>query len=401
MNMSAGRVPRPRSLLAIGPLTRRVRLVAGLVLFTYVATHLIDHSLGNASVAAMNTMLVGQKWFWRGVIGSTLFWGALTVHACLGLWSLYARRYVGWTRTEILQLVLGLSILPMLANHMTVTRLTYTLYGHDKTYAQELHSLWLAAPAWGVLQLAVLVVAWTHACIGLGRAARLLPWYPRWRAPLLAAAVLLPVLAMLGFAQGVREQARIEAQPGWHADAPRVEAPAQAATLREVRNAFLVLYAAAILAILAARIARHWHETRRRGISVRYPDGQVARIPRGLSVLDASRMIGLPHASVCGGRGRCSTCRVRVAAPPGHLPPPLSGERRVLDWVGMNPALVRLACQLRPVGDLSVSPLVPPDLADQYVAGNHARAAGEERFVAALFVDMRDSTRLAGDSPAL
>ena len=382
-------------MLAIGPVTRRLRLASGLVLFAYVALHLIDHSLGNAGIPAMDAMLVAQKWIWQGVIGTTLLYGALTLHAGLGLWSLYARRYVGWTRLEQLQLALGLAVPAMLANHLTVTRLTLVLYGHDKLYQQELHALWLAAPAWGVLQLAVLVVAWTHACIGLGRAAALAPWFPRLRGALLAATVLLPALAMLGFVQGVREQARAEAAPGWHPDHARVETAPQAAALRAVRNDFLIGYLAALLAILAARAWRRRHETGRRGIAVHYPDGQTARIPAGLSVLDASRMIGVPHASVCGGRGRCSTCRVRVTAPDTHLPPPSSGERRVLDWVGVDPALVRLACQLRPLGDVTVTPLVPPEAAEAYVAGHAPRLAGEERFVAALFVDMRDSTQLA------
>ncbi len=387
--------PERRSLLAIGPLSRRVRLASGLVLFAYVGLHLIDHSLGNAGIAAMNAMLLAQKVIWQSVVGTTLLYGALLTHAGLGLWSLYARRYVGWTRLEVAQLVLGLSIPVMLANHFTVTRLTLTLFAHDKTYAQELHALWLAAPAWGVLQLGVLLVAWTHACIGLGRAARLAPWFPRWRPMLLAGAVLLPVLAMLGFAQGVREQARAEAAPGWRPDRARVEAPAEAAVLRTVRNDFLLAYLAAILAILAARAARTRHETGRRGIAVRYPDGRLARIPAGMSVLDASRMAGVRHASVCGGRGRCSTCRVRVRAAPDHLPAPSGGELRVLQWVGLDPARIRLACQLRPLGDLCVAPLVPPEAAEAYVAGRAQPRSGEERFVAAMFVDMRDSTRLA------
>ncbi len=379
----------------MGPPTRRLRLASGLVLFAYVATHLIDHSLGNAGIAAMDAMLLVQKWIWQGVIGTALLYGALSVHAALGLWSLYARRYVGWTPTEIAQLVLGLAVPPMLANHVTVTRLTLVLYGHDKLYQQELHALWLANPAWGVLQLSVLVVAWIHACIGLGRAAQLRPWFPRWRGVLLAGAVLLPVLAMLGFAQGVREEARAEALPGWHHDAARVETPAQAVALGQWRDGFLLAYGAALLAIVAARVWRRQHETGRRGCAVRYPDGRVARIPAGMSVLDASRMIAMPHASVCGGRGRCSTCRVRVSAPAAHLPPPSVGERRVLAWVGADPAIVRLACQLRPLGDLAVTPLVPPEAARSYVAGHAPRLAGEERFVAALFADLRGSTQLA------
>jgi adenylate cyclase len=61
----------------------------------------------------------------------------------------------------------------------------------------------------------------------------------------------------------------------------------------------------------------------------------------------------------------------------------------------VDPAVVRLACQLRPLGDLAVTPLVPPETAGSYVMGHAPRLAGEERFVAALFVDLRDSTQLA------
>ena len=53
------------------------------------------------------------------------------------------------------------------------------------------------------------------------------------------------------------------------------------------------------------------------------------------------------HASVCGGRGRCSTCRVRISAGAQHLPPASDAERKVLDRVGAAPN-VRLACQARP-----------------------------------------------------
>ncbi len=377
------------------PRSRRLRLASGLVLFAYVATHLIDHALGNVSIAAIDAMLLAQKWLWQGPVGTVALYGALLVHGGLGLWSLYTRRYVGWTGIEVAQLVLGLLIPPMLANHVAVTRLTLTLFGNDKTYVQELHALWIADPAWGLLQLAVLVVAWTHAWIGLWRAASLRPWFADLRSTLLVAAAILPTLAVLGFAQGVREQTRLEAAAGWHPPPHRIDQPAQKARLADLRDDFLLGYGAVILAILAARQLRRWDETRRRGLCIRYPDGRVARAPAGMSVLDASRMIGVRHAAVCGGRGRCSTCRVRVHGAPEHLPPPSTAEQRVLAWVGLDPALVRLACQLRPRGDISVAPLVPPENAGDYVLGLARRMPGEERFVVAMFVDMRDSTRLA------
>lgn len=157
----------PISLFRVGPRQRRLRLATGCVLFAYVTTHLIDHSLGNISLGAMEAMLRVQKWIWQGVVGTTLLYGSLLIHPLLGVWSLYARRYVGWRLPEVVQLVLGLSIPALLANHVAVTRGAKLFFGADKTYSTELHVMWVALPILGVIQVTVLIVAWTHACIGL------------------------------------------------------------------------------------------------------------------------------------------------------------------------------------------------------------------------------------------
>src|SRR5262249_36462347 len=102
---------------------------------------------------------------------------------------------------------------------------------------------------------------------------------------------------------------------------------------------------------------------------------------------------GILHASVCGGRGRCSTCRIRVVAD-ADLPPPSPQEARVLQRVGAPPN-VRLACQLRPSRDLAVTPLIAVAAG---ASGLHAPSAahhGLEREIAVLFADLRGFTRLA------
>ena len=60
------------------------------------------------------------------------------------------------------------------------------------------------------------------------------------------------------------------------------------------------------------------------------------RVPIGLNVLEASLRFKVPHASVCGGRARCSTCRIRVISDRSELPPPSRRERFVLGRVGVS-----------------------------------------------------------------
>src|SRR5262245_65354243 len=125
----------------------------------------------------------------------------------------------------------------------------------------------------------------------------------------------MPTLAILGFFEGGRQVMAMAEDPSWVAQLARdhaAAAPADAAIIDQMVVWVRYAFVAALLAVLAARMAR-WYWQRRRGIvRLTYPNGRVVQIVRGVSVLEASRMAGIPHASVCGGRGRCSTCRIRV-----------------------------------------------------------------------------------------
>src|SRR6202030_2834805 len=111
-------------------------------------------------------------------------------------------------------------------------------------------------------------------------------------------------------------------------------------------------------------------------------------------VLEASRMGGIPHASVCGGRGRCSTCRIKVAGPDEAIPPPAPEEVKVLQRVGAAPD-VRLACQLRPHGDLRVTPLLPSTAQARDGFRRPGYLHGAEREILILFGDLRAFTKLS------
>jgi len=386
-------VVRPRA-WAVSP--RQIRLVAGLVLFAYVTTHFIDHALGNISIAAMEGGLGVQKWIWQMPPGAIVLYAALTAHAVLGFWALYERRHFRWTRLEAAQLILGLSIPFLLADHVIGTRVSLSLFGTQKGYAEELYKFWVGSPALGVVQAVMLVIVWVHGCLGLHFWLRLKPFYPRARNLLLALAVLLPALALLGYFQGGRTVLALALDPDWRAShliPGHIGAAWQNAWLAGDRDWFFVALIAILAAIPAARLARAWRERRRGMVTLSYPERTI-RVPRGLSVLDASLRHNIPHAHVCGGRGRCSTCRIRVVGGRGELPAVSPAEGAVLKRVRAGTG-VRLACQLRPDRDVSFVPLLPPhsDVANAY--RDNQPHSGDERYVVMMFVDMRDSTSLA------
>ena len=379
-----------------GPIgLRQLRLTTGLILFAYVGSHLLNHALGNISVEAMETGLLVQKWIWQGILGSIALYAALVTHLLLGLWALYERRHFGWTRAEVMQLVLGLAIPLLLANHLLATRISLWLYGTQKGYAQELYSFWVGAPAFGVVQVVLLIVAWTHGCLGVYFWLRLKRFFAPKAPVLLCAATVLPLLALLGFFQGGRHVAAIASLPAWRAANLalwQIGTSEENARLLDARYGTLATVFGLYGTILLARAGRTWRERYGGTCQVFYSNGRSTRVPLGFSVLEASRAAKIPHASICGGRARCSTCRLRVIG--GGEPPASPGEQAVLDWVAAGPS-VRLACQWRPVHDVIVAPLIQPHAAYATLRRRELPPAGEERYVVVLAVDMRDSIRLA------
>ncbi len=377
---------------------RQVRLACGLVLFAYVLGHFTNHAVGNVSLAAMEAGLEYHVLVWHSLVGTTLLYTALTAHAGLGLWALYERRHFRRKVIEGTQLLFGLSIPFLLAAHLVGQRIALEFLGIEKGYAQVLYSLWVTSPEQGVLQALLLLVVWIHGCIGLHFWFRLRRFFRRAAPLLLAVAVLLPTLALLGYYQAGRAIVQLNASPEWRADnlnPGQIGTPDQRASLLQIRYLFLFGWAGAIGLVFVARGLREVLERRGGVIRVSYPDGRTVSVPRGLSVLESSLRFDIPHASVCGGRGRCSTCRIRVVGDWKALPPPAASEKAVLDrkGVGADPA-VRLACQLRPHADLAVVPLLPPAAGTSHAYGSSRARAGEERYVVSMFVDMRGSTRM-------
>ncbi|HKF72653.1 MAG TPA: adenylate/guanylate cyclase domain-containing protein [Stellaceae bacterium] len=367
-------------------------------MFAYVTTHFVNHSLGLVSLDLMDRTLQRIYKVWASDLGTLALYGAFAIHYCLALWALWLRRSLRMPLAEALQLVLGFCIPFILTAHVLRTRVADTYFGADfGYYSTLLYNYYVADPWAGILQLTVLVIAWVHAVIGLRFSLKLKPWYERWQPLLFAFALLMPTLAILGYAEGGREVLGMAENPAWVAELQKAHpnaAPEDLALIEALIAWVRIGFLGALIAVLAARILR-WYWQRWRGVvRLTYPSGRVVEIVPGISVLEASRLNGIPHASVCGGRGRCSTCRIRVGGEADALPPPEPAELKVLERVGAAPD-VRLACQLRPVGDLRVTPLLPATAQARDGFRRPSYLTGSEREIAILFADLRAFTKLS------
>jgi len=375
----------------------RLRLYSGLVLFVFVTGHFINHALGLISVDVLD---VGARYFidpWRTSFGTLLLYGSFFTHAGVALFSLWQRRTLKMPLWEAVQLVAGLFTPLLLAAHISGTRGLHDFAGFEPTYSTTLNVLWVVAPWRGWVQSLALVVVWTHACVGLHHWLNLKPPYQRLIHLAFSFALILPTLAFAGYisaGMGVRE---LTQKAGWvkqiladaRFDPAMPNLVAQWETLLQLTAVILIAL------ILLARLLRDRLRVFRRRPKLTYTPGNlIVDVQKDATLLESLRAAGIPHPSVCGGRGRCSTCRVRISKGLEHLPPANEAEQRVLSRITDSPS-VRLACQIRPDHDLDAAALVRTDINPKDALRPPGYRQGVELNVAYLFVDLRGSTKLS------
>ncbi len=373
----------------------RLRLGSALILLSFVVCHLSAHSLLLVSQPLAEDALAALMRPWRSNAGTALLLGAFLVHYANALWSIYERRSLRLRAWEWAQLGLGLCIPVLLALHIAGTRLAEASMGVDTSYAYILLSYWVVAPYFAFVQALALATVWAHACIGIHFWLRTKAWYPRGRLWLGIAALLLPTLALSGFLTAGTQTARAAAEDEESIEKSLADAnitEATPAAIDRMAEAIVLTHLGLLVLVFAGRGARRWLHARSQPPVLTHASGRKLPIVPGASVLETLRDHGVPHASVCGGRARCTTCRVQVSRGLEALPPPQELEAKALARIGAVHGL-RLACQVRPSADLAITPLLAADAsaADGYVRGG---LEGSERLITVMFVDLRGSTTL-------
>ncbi len=385
---------------------RRLRITTGLILATYIVIHLSNHTLGLISLEAMEVMRKFVTQFWRSWIGGLLIYGSLLTHFGLALLSLYRRTTLRMPVWELAQLLLGLSIIPLLAGHVAATWGARVLMGFDVNYEYSLSGIlsndWVLAR-----QGLLLIVAWSHVVIGLHFFLRLFRWYRGWKLHLYPVVILIPLLVVLSIGRiGIelevwqpdddillKDSYRKDfVLPEGNVETVEAFSPEKPAN-KILHNSILITFYGLLLLTLAARIIRERTKKRKYGVVIKHINGQILKGLPGQTILEIIRSHSIPHASLCGGRGRCATCRVRVGQGCLDLEKPSALEKSALELIGAAPN-VRLACQTRPLLPIEITPLMPADL-NVDSEWREGGVSGEEREIVALFVDLRGSSKFS------
>jgi adenylate cyclase len=374
---------------------RDFRLASGLVMLAYLATHLTNHAIGLISLDAAEAGLVMSAQFWSSWWGTRILYSSFAVHFFLAFLAIYERRTFRLPPLQLLRIALGLWLPVLLLGHFTATRLEFEVMGSDPTYGRIVAELWASDSEWR--QIGLLAPGWLHGCLGLYYALGHRALWRRMQFILFAIALLLPVLSALGFVTMARDLARNAVAEQRDLATPlSQEARETRDRMKRWLDGLLWGYAGLVGLTFAARGVRIVVEHHRRGrVTITYPNRKVT-VPRGWSVLDASRAFHIPHASSCGGRARCSTCRVRLNSGADSCPEPSAIESATLERIAAEPD-VRLACQLRPYDDITVTPLV---FADRPVYRAQPSALESEREVVLFYCDFANSSALARDHMA-
>jgi len=378
----------------LGPLRNKVRPVSALVLLAFVVCHLTAHSFLLVSFERAGAALDILMYPWRSVIGTAVLASALLAHYSNALWSIYVRRNLRLSRWEWWQLGLGLSIPLLLMFHVIGTRVAEGLLGVTSHYSSVLLVQWQLSPWLGVLQVAAVLTVWIHASIGVHFWLRTKTWYAGWRPLFVGVGLLLPTLALSGYVTAGNQVLRAAEHPNY------AKLSVQASNLTDQKRTEIgriarvgsAIYLALTLLPFAGRGVRFWVYRHRRRPLLTHSNGQTVPMLPGATVLETLRENGIPHASVCGGRARCTTCRILVTKGLRNLPEPSGSEAKALARIGATPGM-RLACQICPTADISVMPLLA---ADARAADGMVRAGleGSERLITVMFVDLRGATIL-------
>ena len=375
----------------------KLKLWTGMFLMFYCVTHHMNHSLGIFGLTVVDYAREYFLLFWRNPVISFFLLFTLVIHIIFSLLRVIKMvSFKGFQSHEWFQLITGILTVPLLAIHITTTGIAHRFYGVEDTY-----TFW-TSPGLDYFEIFffnfIMLFIWLHGYIGIKFWMKVNSNYQKYLRQADIFFLIIPLLSIVGQISIFRESdlkgffdTEYKEKILKYSNPENIDLNV---LLENTIIYFVLPYLLSIMVLFGYRFYYFKIKRQNNSIKVSYPDGGVSNIFPGMNILDASLEAGIPHAHVCGGRGRCSTCRIRIDQDLTQLEPPRQNERRILRSIGA-PENIRLACQAYPKIDLNVSPLLSADANFQESYLEQKYTYGSDREICILFADLRAFTKMS------
>jgi len=375
----------------------KLKLWTGMFLMFYCVTHYLNHSIGIFGLEAVEYIRNIFLFFWRNPVMNFFLPSVAVIHIYLSLSRVIRlASFRGFKRHEWFQLIAGILTVPALALHVSGTKIAHVFYGINDTYTFLSSSI--ADYTDIVIFNLLMLLVWMHGYIGVKYWMKVNSKYQSYLNKMGMFFFLLPILSFVGVISMFRESnLNLLIDPKYKEKVFNSSNPENVDLDKLTEDTimyFVIPYLFLIIILFTGRFIFFKIKRRNNSIQISYPEGKISKIFPGMSILEASIDAGIPHAHVCGGRGRCSTCRIRVDKGLDQLEPPRQKEKRVLRGIGA-PENVRLACQAFPKIDLNVSPLLAHDANYKENASEQKYIHGSDREICIMFTDLRAFTKMS------
>ena len=302
---------------------RKIRIFSGVILFAYVLMHLSNHSLNIFSIDLADN--IRERYFaviWQHPVGLVLLYLSLFAHLILGFSSVLTRKSFKMSVKDWVQIIFPILALLFLAQHIAASFIITKIFGGSETY-----SLLFAAIGSGeksamimdaVFYSLMIVFIWTHGVIGLDAYLKQqavhhgkYSFYMNYPSFFKFVYWIIPIGAILGWLSGLRDISFIAQIKSLELGIPAqnyfgsiimkhipVEAFPVVLAVEPIVMKYYPLFILFVVLVCIFNIVRARFFGR---ILVNYPGGESVSIPKGTTVLEASRMGGIPHQSVCVG----------------------------------------------------------------------------------------------------
>ena len=392
-------------------LITKLRIVTGLILFVYVFMHLLNHSFNLISIQFAD--FVRKEYFsiiWQNLIGIFALYFSLIVHMFLGFYAIIIKKSFKLKKKDWVQIVFPVLALIMLLQHVAVSFIITKVFPGEETYELVFAAIHAAPDDYlsnTLLFSFMTIFIWFHGVIGIdsylkhkATQNKKFSIYLRFLPIFIIFYWILPTSSVLGFLVGLKEMDYIiqikalENIDKFLFSVLNKYIPSDAFSfVFQVKPLVMNYYPIFILSIIIL-ISLSILKTKFYGtIEVKYPGNKSVFISKGTSILDASKIGNISHQAICGGRGRCTTCRIKIISDKNKVNRPNVNEIKAIERAGLDDG-IRLACQLRPTNDISVIPLLNPNSSIHNLK-NLLNLTGKEQETVILFIDLRDFTKLS------